>query len=95
MGTFLIIWIGQFASLLGSHMTNFAITIWAWEVSDRATPLSLVLVAQQVPRLLASPIAGIGVDRFNRKYLMLLGDCVAGASTIALLVLFLSDRLQV
>ncbi|MEM8807273.1 MAG: MFS transporter [Cyanobacteria bacterium P01_G01_bin.38] len=95
MQTFLILWLGQLVSLLGSEMTNFAITIWAWEVTGQATPLSLILVVTQIPRLLISPFAGIWVDRFNRKMLMLLGDTVAGLSTIALLALFLTARLQV
>ncbi|MEM9808856.1 MAG: MFS transporter, partial [Cyanobacteria bacterium P01_D01_bin.56] len=95
MRTFLIIWVGQFASLLGSEMTNFAISIWAWEVTGQATPFSLILVATKIPRLLISPFAGVWVDRFNRKYLMVLGDLVAGLSTIVLLILVLSDQLQV
>lgn len=95
MRTFLIIWLGQLASLLGSEMTNFAITIWAWEVTGQATPLSLLLAVTQIPRLLISPFAGIWVDRYNRKVLMLLGDTVAGFSTIALLSLFLTDHLQI
>ena len=76
-------------------MTNFAITIWAWEVTGQATPLSFILAVTQIPRLLISPFAGIWVDRFNRKYLMLLGDVVAGLSTVALLVLLLTDHLQI
>ncbi|MEM9164617.1 MAG: MFS transporter [Cyanobacteria bacterium P01_F01_bin.4] len=95
MQTFLILWLGQLVSLLGSEMTNFAITIWAWEVTGQATPLSFILVVTQIPRLLISPFAGIWVDRFNRKTLMLLGDAVAGFSTVALLALFLTDQLQV
>lgn len=95
MRTFLTIWLGQLVSLLGSEMTNFAITIWAWEATERATPLSLILVAVQIPRVLISPFAGIWVDRFNRKTLMLMGDSVAGCSTIALLVLFITGHLQI
>ena len=95
MRTFLIIWVGQFASLLGSEMTNFAITIWAWEVTGQATPMSFILAITQIPRLLISPFAGIWVDRFNRKYLMLLGDLVAGLSTLGLLALLLTDQLQI
>ncbi|MFG6101393.1 MFS transporter [Leptothoe sp. EHU-05/26/07-4] len=95
MQTFLIIWLGQFASLLGSEMTNFAITIWAWDVTGKATPLALILVVTQIPRLLISPFAGIWVDRFNRKYLMLLGDTLAGLSTIVLLILFTTGHLQI
>ncbi len=92
---FLIIWLGQFISLLGSELTNFAITIWAWENTGQATPLSLIMAVTQVPRLLISPFAGVWTDRFNRKYLMLLGDSVAGLSTIALLTLLLTDHLQI
>ena len=76
-------------------MTNFAITIWAWEMTGQATPLSFILAVTQIPRLLISPFAGIWVDRLNRKYLMLLGDTVAGFSTVALLALFLTGHLQI
>ncbi|MEO0491317.1 MAG: MFS transporter, partial [Cyanobacteria bacterium J06659_2] len=95
MRTFLMIWVGQFASLLGSEMTNFAITIWAWEVTGQATPLSSILAVSQIPKLLISPFVGVWVDRFNRKSLMLLGDLVAGLSTLGLLALFLTDHLLI
>lgn len=95
MRKFIIIWIGQLASLLGSEMTNFAITIWAWQVTGQATPLSLILFFVQTPRVIASLFAGVLVDRYNRKLLMIIGDFVAGISTIALLVLFLTNNLQI
>lgn len=95
MYTFLVVWLGQFVSLLGSEMTSFAVTIWAWEITQQATPLSLILVVSQVPRLLISPFAGVWVDTFSRKRLMLIGDSVAGVSTISLLVLLSSGHLQI
>ena len=39
---FTIVWIGQVVSLLGSGMTWFALTIWAWEITGQATALALV-----------------------------------------------------
>ena len=95
MSTFLIIWIGQLASLLGSEMTNFALTIWAWEVTEQATPLSLILFFTQTPRIIAALFAGVLVDRMNRKKLMILGDLIAGFSTIAILILYLTNNLQI
>ena len=47
------------------------------------------------PRVIASLFAGVLVDRFSRKLLMILGDLVAGISTIALLLLFLTNNLQI
>lgn len=95
MRKFIVIWIGQLASLLGSEMTNFAITIWAWQTTEQATPLSLILFFVQTPRVIASLFAGVLVDRYSRKLLMIIGDLVAVISTIALLLLFLSNNLQI
>ena len=47
------------------------------------------------PPIVASLFSGIIIDRFPRKRLMLLGDTVAGFSTIALLLLFLTDTLAI
>jgi len=93
--TFIIIWLGQVVSTLGSRMTNFAITIWAWELTGQATALTLMVFFTQLTRLLITPLAGVIVDRWNRKVLMMFGDTVAGLSTIAILVLFLNQNLQI
>lgn len=76
-------------------MTNFAITIWAWQVTGQATPLSLILFFVQTPRVVASSFAGVLVDRYSRKLLMMVGDLIAGISTIAILLLFLTNNLQI
>lgn len=95
MRIFLVVWIGQLASTLGSEMTNFAITIWAWSVTGQATPLSLILFFTQTPKVIAALFAGVLVDRWHRQKLMIVGDLLAGCSTIAILLLFLSDRLEI
>ena len=95
MRTFLIVWVGQLASILGSEMTNFAITIWAWSVTGQATPLSFILFFTQTPKVIAALFAGVLVDRWNRQKLMIIGDLLAGCSTIAILLLFLSNNLAI
>ncbi len=90
-----IVWIGQLASMLGSEMTNFAITIWAWQVTGQATPLSFILFFTQTPKVVAALFAGVLVDRLNRQKLMMVGDLLAGCSMIAILLLFLGDRLEI
>jgi len=93
--TFLILWIGQMTSILGSEMTNFAITIWAWQIAGQATPLSLIFFFTYTPKLIAASFAGLLVDRWNRKQLMMGGDTAAGISTIAILLLLLTGRLEI
>jgi len=95
LNTFLTLWVGITLSTIGTQMTNFAITLWAWEATEKATPLALIIFFVQAPRIIASLFAGIIVDSFNRKYLMMLGDTVAGISTMAILTLLLTDNLQI
>lgn len=92
---FTVVWAGQMVSMLGTGMTRFAITIWAWEVTGEATTLALVGFFSFGPAILMSPIAGALVDRWNRKLVMMLSDLAAGLSAIALLLLFVSGNLQV
>lgn len=93
--TFIIIWCSQVGSILGSEMTNFAVTIWAWNITGKATSLSLIILFTQIPRLIAALFAGILVDRCDRKLLMILGDAAAGISTIAIFILLTNNRLEI
>src|SRR6056297_519655 len=87
---FILIWVGQVFSMIGSQMTNFAMGIWAWELSGRATPLALVGFFSFTPLIIFSPIAGVFVDRWNRKLVMALSDIGAGLVTLTIFVLLLT-----
>lgn len=91
---FTIIWFGQFFSLLGTGMTQFAITLWAYELTGKATALALVGFFAFAPVVLFSPLAGAIVDRVSRKLVMAASDVAAGLSTLALLILHLTGHLQ-
>ena len=95
MTGFTIIWIGQMFSLLGTAMTQFAITIWAWQITGEATVLALIGFFGFAPLIFMSPIAGVIVDRHNRKKVMMLADLAAGLPTVALLLLYTSGNLQI
>ena len=95
MLAFTIIWIGQVISLLGTAMTGFALTIWAWQITGQATALALVAFFAFGPALLVAPFAGALVDRWNRKFTMMISDLAAITSTIAVFLLFWSGNLQI
>lgn len=95
MRPFIIIWFGQLVSTIGSFMTGFALTLWAWEMTESATTLALVGFFSQLPRIPVALVAGLIVDRFNRKFLMIVGDSVAALSTVGIGLLFLTDHLQI
>lgn len=95
MRTFTLIWFGQLISTLGSYMTFFALTLWAWEATGSATALVLMGFFVQLPKLPTTLFAGLIVDRFNRKHLMLLGDAFTALATAAIGVLYLTKHLQI
>src|SRR5512139_3743434 len=92
---FTIVWVGQVISLLGTSMTGFATTIWAYEQTNAATALALMGFFFVGPMLLASPFAGALVDRSNRKVMMMVSDVASGFATILILILFTSGHLQI
>jgi MFS family permease len=95
MRAFVIIWIGQVVSLLGTAMTNFGLTIWAYEETGQATALALIVFFFGLPMVVLSPVAGAIVDRSNRRLMMMISDLAAGLTTIVQLVLFATGNLEI
>jgi len=92
---FTIAWVGQVVSLLGTNMTAFALTIWAFELTGSATALALVGFFYVTPMLVFSPIVGAIVDRSNRKWMMAISDLASGIATLGVLGLYLAGQLQI
>ncbi len=90
---FTFLWIGQLVSLFGSAMTSFGIMIWVWKTTGQATPFALYGFAMAVPLIVAYPLAGVFVDRWNRKLTMAISDLVAGLSSVIILILHTTGNL--
>jgi MFS family permease len=95
MRAFTIVWIGQVVSLLGTRMTQFALTIWTWEKTGAATALALGNLFFMAPEMLMKPLAGALVDRWNRKLVMMLSDLAAGLATVVVYILLRAGVLEI
>ena len=69
---FLLVWSGQVLSMIGSAMTAFALGIWAYQKTGLATSLALVDFFFLGATIVATPLAGVYVDRWNSKLTMML-----------------------
>lgn len=85
----------QSLSILTSEMAQFAIRIWAYQLTESVTALGLVSVFYITPFLVFSPIAGSWVDRYNRKLMMAMSDIGAAAGMLLLLALSWAGALQI
>ena len=91
---FSVVWIGQIVSVLASGMTSFAMTIYMYQQTHSATAMGLVQVAYITPFLIMSPVAGVMVDRYNRKLMMMVSDIAGGIATLSLFILYATGHLQ-
>lgn len=95
MRGFTVIWLGQIVSLLGSAMTWFAFTIWAWEKTGKASALATISFFVFLPAVLLTPVAGALVDRWNRKLVMLLSDFATALGTLTIFLVYTFGDLQI
>ncbi|MBP6179621.1 MAG: MFS transporter [Anaerolineales bacterium] len=84
---FTIVWLGQIISVLASSMSQFGLSIWMYDQTRSALAMGTMQVFFVTPFLLISPIAGVMVDRHNRKLMMMISDLGAGLATLMILVL--------
>ncbi len=92
---FIILWLTQSLSSLGSAMTNFALVIWLYQDSGSALKTSLLTVCSYAPYVIMSIFAGAVSDKWNKKTIMLICDSAAALCSIATLILLKTGALEV
>lgn len=92
---FIILWLTQSFSSLGSAMTNFALVIWLYQQSGSALTTALLTVCSYAPYVITSIVAGAISDKWNKKSIMLVCDSFAAFCTVVTLVLLKTNTLEV
>jgi DHA3 family macrolide efflux protein-like MFS transporter len=92
---FVVTYIGQAISIVGSGLTSFAVNVWVYEHSRLATPFALLGLCSFLPGALALPFAGVITDRHDRRRTMLLCNVIAGIAIIVVALLQASNLLQI
>lgn len=92
--TFYILVLTQTFSMLGSHMTSFAIGIQVFKDTEAVTPLALVAFFSMLPRVFLAGVAGVLADRWDRRKVMILSDAGQAVGTVLLLISFASGYFE-
>lgn len=82
---FLLIWFGQFISIIGSGITAFALGVYVYQLTGTASSYVFILMCAFLPPFLLKPYGGILADRHDRRLMMIFGDF---GSTLGLLFIF-------
>lgn len=94
MSVFFVMWSGQLVSIVGSTMTGFALGVWVYEQTGSATKFALIYLFAMLPGILILPVAGALVDRWDRRWVIILSDLGSGISTLAIAFLLYTGQLQ-
>jgi len=69
-------WIGQVVSEIGDHFNNVAVFSLAVATTRSGMVVSGVMLSRAIPAMLAGPLAGVTLDRFDRKRVMIASDLI-------------------
>jgi len=83
-------WIGQVVSEIGDHFNNVAVFSLAVATTRSGMVVSGVLLARAIPAMLVGPLAGVLLDRFDRKRVMIATDLIR--AVVAMLFILTVDR---
>lgn len=92
---FILIWLGELVSIIGSGLSGFALGVWVYQRTGSVTQFALISLCTTLPVIVISPIAGALVDRWNQRWTMIVGNLGAGLSTLALALMFFAGQLKV
>lgn len=67
-------WLGQVVSEIGDHFNNIAVFALAMEVTHSGLVVTGIMLSRAVPVIAMGPLAGVLLDRFDRKQIMIASD---------------------
>lgn len=95
MKTFVIIWIGQCISMLGSGLSAFGLGIWIFQKTGSAASFAMSAVCTVLPALLFAPLTGSIADRKSRKAVIICTDTIDAVLKLIIVFLLIFEKLEV
>lgn len=86
-GNFRRLWLGNVVSLFGDWFNTIALYALILQLTGSEFALGAVFITKMLPWALASPVAGLLVDRFDRRKVMITSDLLRAVIVLGLLVI--------
>ena len=93
--SFLALWLGQTISFVGDYFYWLAIPIMVERLTGSALQVGLSVMASALPMLLLGPVAGVFVDRWDRKRTMIAADLLRGLLVLVCLLVKTPDQVWI
>lgn len=93
--SFLLIWIAQLVSIVGSGLTGFGLGAWVVHQTGRTTDYAMIGLASTIPGALLQPVIGVLVDRWHRRQALLVAEGMGLLASIGLMISAFTGHLQI
>lgn len=84
-------WIGQVVSEIGDHFNNIAVFSLALEHTQSGLVVTGIMLSRAIPAILAGPIAGVVLDRYDRRRIMIASDLLRAALALGFILALRSN----
>ncbi len=91
---FLLIWFGQFISMIGSGLTIFSLGVYVYQQTHTVLSYTFILLCVFLPPFILKPFGGILADRHDRRLMMIIGDFGATLGLLFIFFIMLSGDIQ-
>src|SRR5580700_3846379 len=90
---FRLFFCGQSVSLIGTWMTRLATSWLVYRLTGSSFLLGVITFAGQIPTFLLAPVAGVWVDRWERRRVLLVTQFLAAVQSLILAGLTITGRI--
>jgi MFS family permease len=70
------LWLGQLASTFGDTLHYIALVVLVYQLTGRGAAVAVLVAAEILPVLVLGPVAGVVIDRFSHKAVLIGSDLV-------------------
>src|SRR5438552_9958171 len=92
---FRLLFVGQAISQLGDWFNSVAVYALLLDLTGSATAVAWMMIVQFLPIAIVGPLAGVVVDRVNRRRLMIIADVARGFLILGLLLVRTADQVWI
>ena len=92
---FAFFWFGQLVSLIGDALLFVALPFYIYTLTGSTLAIGIMLIVQTIPNLVLSSFAGVFVDRWNRKYMLIASNLIQAGVLLPLLLIHSKDMIWI
>ncbi|MEJ5202150.1 MAG: MFS transporter [Anaerolineales bacterium] len=89
---FLLLWLGHLIAYIGDYFILLAVPIVVERLTGSTLMVGLSVISEAIPMLMLGPVAGVFIDRWNRKRIMIMSCVVRAMLVLILLVVQRADQ---